>query len=97
MKILHPLPRLSEIDVLVDGNHRAKYFEQVKYGKFVRMALILKLLEGEYEEKEEKIFLNDKKCSNTCCVVNDEFNVTQYCKINSEGKKICKYCDEEIK
>lgn len=44
MSILHPLPRVNEITVDVDDDPRAMYFEQVKNGKFVRMALILKLL-----------------------------------------------------
>ncbi len=47
MAILHPLPRVNEISVSVDSDPRAKYFDQVKNGKFIRMALILKLLEVE--------------------------------------------------
>ena len=47
MAILHPLPRVNEISVAVDSDPRAKYFEQVKNGKYIRMALILKLLEVE--------------------------------------------------
>ena len=45
LSILHPLPRVNEISVAVDDDPRAKYFEQVLNGKFIRMALILKLLE----------------------------------------------------
>ena len=45
--IMHPLPRVNEISVAVDDDPRACYFKQVLYGKFVRMALILKLLEVE--------------------------------------------------
>jgi aspartate carbamoyltransferase catalytic subunit len=43
--ILHPLPRVNEISHRVDDDPRARYFEQVENGKFVRMALIMKLLE----------------------------------------------------
>ena len=43
--IMHPLPRVNEISVEVDDDPRACYFEQVQYGKYIRMALILKLLE----------------------------------------------------
>lgn len=43
--IMHPLPRVNEISNDVDDDPRACYFKQVKNGKFVRMALILKLLE----------------------------------------------------
>lgn len=44
--IMHPLPRVNEISVAVDDDPRACYFKQVLNGKYVRMALILKLLEG---------------------------------------------------
>ena len=45
--IMHPLPRVNEIATDVDNDKRACYFKQVKYGKYMRMALILKLLEVE--------------------------------------------------
>lgn len=44
MIIMHPLPRVNEISVAVDDDPRAAYFRQVKNGKFIRMALIMKLL-----------------------------------------------------
>ncbi len=45
MIILHPLPRVNEITTAVDDDKRACYFNQARYGKYIRMALILKLLE----------------------------------------------------
>ena len=45
LSILHPLPRVNEISVAVDDDPRACYFKQVLNGKYMRMALILKLLE----------------------------------------------------
>ena len=45
MLVLHPLPRVKEISVEVDDDPRAAYFKQVQYGVYVRMALILTLLE----------------------------------------------------
>lgn len=45
LSIMHPLPRVNEISVAVDSDPRACYFKQVLNGKYVRMALILKLLE----------------------------------------------------
>ncbi len=45
MFVLHPLPRVNEISVEVDDDPRAAYFRQVQYGVYIRMALILKLLE----------------------------------------------------
>ena len=43
--IMHPLPRVNEISTEVDDDPRACYFKQARYGKYIRMALILKLLE----------------------------------------------------
>ena len=45
LSILHPLPRVNEISVAIDDDPRACYFKQVLYGKYMRMALILKLLQ----------------------------------------------------
>lgn len=44
LSILHPLPRVNEIDVAVDKDPRAAYWRQVKNGKMIRMALIMMLL-----------------------------------------------------
>jgi aspartate carbamoyltransferase catalytic subunit len=44
LSVLHPLPRVNEIEVTVDKDPRAAYWRQVKNGKYVRMALIMKLL-----------------------------------------------------
>lgn len=47
LRIMHPLPRVNEIATDVDDDERACYFRQAEYGKYIRMALILKLLEVE--------------------------------------------------
>jgi aspartate carbamoyltransferase catalytic subunit len=44
MIVLHPLPRVNEIDYGIDEDPRAMYFEQARYGMYARMALMLKLL-----------------------------------------------------
>ena len=44
LSIMHPLPRVNEISVEIDKDPRACYFKQALYGKYIRMALILKLL-----------------------------------------------------
>ena len=49
MRILHPLPRVNEISVAVDDDERACYFRQAKNGRFIRMALILKMLGMEVQ------------------------------------------------
>ena len=50
MLVMHPLPRVNEIDTDVDADERAVYFKQAKYGMFVRMALITKLLGVDINE-----------------------------------------------
>lgn len=49
LRVMHPLPRVNEISPKVDDDPRAVYFTQVRNGRFVRMALILKLLEAADE------------------------------------------------
>ena len=44
LRILHPLPRVNEISVAVDEDPRACYFKQAQNGRYIRMALIMKLL-----------------------------------------------------
>ena len=51
MLVLHPLPRVNEISVEVDHDPRAAYFKQAQYGVYVRMALILTLLEAAKEDE----------------------------------------------
>ena len=48
--VMHPLPRVNEIAVEVDEDKRACYFRQAEYGKYMRMAIILKLLEENKDE-----------------------------------------------
>lgn len=55
MLVLHPLPRVNEISVEVDDDPRAAYFRQAQYGVYVRMALILTLLEIEVEGGKETL------------------------------------------
>ena len=59
MLVMHPLPRVNEIDVDVDSDERAVYFKQAKYGMFVRMALIMKLLGvNEYYYSLEEVAID---------------------------------------
>ena len=62
MRILHPLPRVNEITVEVDADPRAAYFRQVENGKFVRMALMLKLLEWAKCDEEKKPRAGEPAC-----------------------------------
>ena len=49
---MHPLPRVNEISVAVDNDPRAAYFRQVMNGKYIRMALIMFLLEAAKSGKQ---------------------------------------------
>lgn len=55
MLVLHPLPRVNEISTEVDDDPRAVYFKQARYGVYVRMALILTLLNIHVDEKQTDI------------------------------------------
>ena len=89
LSILHPLPRVNEIDVDVDEDGRADYFLQAEGGRYIRMALILKLL----SEKEKSGVVREGKedasltCKNPSCIT-CERGVK---KLFSEGR--CIYCD----
>ena len=98
--VLHPLPRVNEISVDVDGDKRACYFKQVLNGKYMRMALILKLLESVNEEsnllKEDGLIYNKYKCTNDKCILKTEQELTQIAKVNAFGEKRCYYCEKEV-
>lgn len=70
MRILHPLPRVNEITVEVDNDPRAAYFRQVENGKFVRMALMLKLLEWA-DKSGEKVIAGQAACNKTDFIPQD--------------------------
>ena len=55
LRILHPLPRVNEISVAVDNDPRACYFKQAQNGRYIRMALIMKLLGIQLEERTDMI------------------------------------------
>ncbi len=95
--IMHPLPRVNEISVDVDRDPRAAYFRQAGNGKFIRMALILKLL-GDSSEKKE---LHGEKgafiCKNSRCITRTEQELPREYKTDAHGVLRCFYCDAEIK
>ncbi|NLL63535.1 MAG: aspartate carbamoyltransferase [Ruminococcaceae bacterium] len=95
--IMHPLPRVDEIAVEVDADPRAAYFRQVKNGKFIRMALIIKLLEATNTERP---YITDAtefaptviKCRNTRCISSIEQGLTPLF-IKAKTGYRCIYCD----
>ncbi len=105
MRILHPLPRVNEITTDVDADPRAAYFRQVENGKFVRMALILKLLEWASDpEKQTRLIPEDAVvgghvCTNRRCISNMEPSVTPLFRpaTDQPGTYRCVYCEAKAK
>ena len=102
--VLHPLPRVNEISVDIDNDKRACYFKQVLNGKYMRMALILKLLEIASEDNS-KYTLDDSKfvykkhvCHNPRCITQTEQELTQIAKVASSDENVlrCIYCDKKV-
>lgn len=96
--ILHPLPRVNEISVKIDEDKRACYFKQVLNAKYIRMALILKLLkEKDLEQKESKdIFVKNKMfCKNPRCITSTEQEIEHIFKLTDSDNNVfrCVYCE----
>ena len=101
--ILHPLPRVNEISVAVDDDPRACYFEQAANGRYIRMALILKLLSEKdmsYKKKEpqEAVCLEGVCCQNPRCITTTEQELPQRfrCVDSEHGVYRCVYCDSRV-
>ena len=100
MAVLHPLPRVNEISVKVDDDPRAAYFRQTLNGKFMRMALILKLLEeAKVDPIREAIdtdgWTYDQVCHNPKCICQTEQELQQAAK-QIEGNWRCIYCEQRV-
>ena len=99
MRVMHPLPRVNEISVKVDSDPRAAYFRQALNGKYVRMALILKLLaEKDLEHKSEEkypLVINEIHCDNPRCITSCEQEIDHVFKCVEPTKGIhrCIYCE----
>ena len=99
MRILHPLPRVNEISVKVDADPRAAYFRQALNGKFMRMALILKLLDeakkGKQMPQEQDVIVNRLHCENSRCISATEQELDHVFKCVDPQKGIyrCIYCE----
>ena len=100
MIIMHPMPRVNEISVKVDKDKRACYIKQVANGKYMRMALILKLLEEARKNPRNLITLPEEfigrgmECKNPKCVSRVERDVVQAFKRTHNPDLVrCVYCD----
>ena len=103
MRVMHPLPRVNEISVQVDDDPRAAYFRQALNGKYVRMALILKLLEeakaGKQMPEEEDILFDELVCDNPRCITSCEQEIHHgfRCVSQDNGIYRCIYCESKKK
>ena len=101
MCVLHPLPRVNEISVAVDNDPRAAYFRQAQNGKFMRMALILKLLKekdlpGIQEDTDSYVY--DRCCTNPKCITTIEQELPQIAKLTDKEANVhrCLYCEQKV-
>ena len=95
LRILHPLPRVDEIDYEVDDDERAKYFQQTVYGMYARMALFMTMLNGE--KKVLKKYKNDGPykdviCTNEHCITHRETYLPKRFKEYGD-MLVCEYCE----
>ncbi len=102
MCVLHPLPRVNEISVKVDDDPRAAYFRQALNGKYMRMALILMLLEEaqrnpQREPLDETDLVYDLHCNNPKCISAVEQELPQAFRLTDKEAGIhrCIYCEQK--
>ena len=101
MRILHPLPRVNEISVKVDDDPRAAYFRQALNGKYMRMALILKLLDdaknGINGAAEPELIVDEFHCTNPRCITSTEQELHHAFRLMDAEHGIyrCVYCDSK--
>ena len=103
--ILHPLPRVNEISVKVDDDPRACYFKQVLNAKYMRMALILKLLDEAKKNPEKESLIKEDAahpliygkvaCRNPRCITGVEQELEHVFRLTDPENHICRciYCD----
>ncbi len=94
LRVLHPLPRVNEISVGVDSDPRACYFKQVLNGKYIRMALILKLLAeaGQDDPRPQPALRYDLTCDNPVCITSSEQGI-RHAFLKKGSVYRCVYCE----
>lgn len=92
--VLHPLPRVDEIAVEVDDDPRALYFKQANYGMYVRMALILSVLNYKLESQPllRGEVMKDVACNNPKCICHTEPYLPHSFR-RAGDVLVCEYCD----
>jgi len=102
--VLHPLPRVDELDFSLDGDPRAAYFRQAAYGVPVRMALVAVLLglrtlpdekRGASEEERRWDYLQPDNftCANPRCITTAEIGIPPAAQQRDDGAFRCAYCE----
>lgn len=100
--VMHPLPRVNEISVAVDADPRACYFRQAHNGKYIRMALILKLLEEAEKDKTNRTLdlisglpRASAPCHNPNCITHTEQELPSLYKAKPDlkGRHRCFWCE----
>lgn len=100
MRILHPLPRVSEIAQAVDDDPRAAYFRQTLNGKLMRMALILKLTEKKSLSAHDTLPAGEDFsgiCPNPKCITHSERELAAKSVTGRDGVRRCLYCETLLK
>ena len=96
MIVLHPLPRVDEINGDMDDDPRAAYFEQAQCGMYIRMALLLHVLnQPRIKPQQLSATLTNRVCNNERCITKTEPYLPVLTKVSS-GVVCCAYCDKEI-
>lgn len=96
LMVLHPLPRVDEIEMAVDKDKRAMYFDQAICGVYARMALILYMLGGQAPPTADG-FGNpcEGVCPNGRCITNHEKYLPKYAKQKGDAL-FCSYCETRL-
>ncbi len=96
MLVMHPLPRVDEITVDVDDDPRAVYFQQARYGMFVRMALLSELANQERIEQMPVVEIGSRPvCTNPRCITQTQGYLPPLIKKNG-GVDCCAFCDSVL-
>ena len=102
--IMHPLPRVNEISVAVDADPRACYFKQALYGKYMRMALILFLLDEKQRSSPsassvQQGLSSDYTCKNPACITSTEQELPHLFKLTNAEESVwrCVWCEHRAK
>jgi len=94
--VMHPLPRVDEICPDVDEDPRAVYFEQARYGMFIRMALLYRLIHMPREVCAPAYDPRERICENDRCVTRTEGYLPNLTR-ELDDEPVCIYCDKPVR